>query len=1009
MITYLLQIRIRIICFTVLRMVLPCAKDIRVYAQGSATVYKNNPKQYRSYNLDQNNGLPTSFIYFFMVDHFGYLWMATPKGVARYNGYELKLFGLDNGLPYEDIWGLTEDNGGRIWLATIGNEIGYIENEQYQTALQDTGRIYPRDMVKVKNGVIILNLGTSNIHSQRLEIIYALGKAYKQHTSKYYIENAFLDQSARLIIKLSEKLYSRTLGKLSNWTYLRDIDSLEYQKKMGKNALCLFYDYLIGIDKRNNKLWMLNLASPDSKISNISPIHEKQEKIINAYSWKGKLFVIGSKRAYVLDSTLRVKETYLIPELTNNEKHEELQPYMVDRNELWGTLTGTRDKGIYIKSHKGNEFIRNYNWDLDGFRFVGNINDSAGYWWSNTMRTLALVGKKGIIRNYHHPHLFDIYKIRPHAPGIASLTSPSGTYWLSVRDGKLKPFTLNQLISNRNLRDAVVFDNSTIYAIPSARSTLVKLSTATTPSWRDINELRGYSHIVYDKSREGIWLYNDKNLGFYSIKGNKILQWDQTDFKKMGLKKIETLLVDNEHGNIFIKERENIYLFDDVSNQLTPVFPRYIYSDCALTIDKNILTIYGRFGLLQLRITGRAKLKYAYFLQNTKQLYYNTIYDVQVLKNQIWLKTDKGLFQVTTHSSQSEKHSYEQYLDQYRIILSTRDTTQFLHAANKLSLDPHYPVVHFDVINPNGSGKLMFEYREKEGNTWEILKDNQLNFTGQSNKRLTLSVRARDAMSRSPAYELAVFIKPYWWQSPKYIVWISLLFLIAGVVMAWIIRKFLIKRFEQKQLLAELALKGVHAQINPHFIHNTLTSAQYFIRADKPQQAYDHINKFSKILRNFLTASKYKYITIQDEIDNLNDYIALQQTRFADKFDYRIYVAPIVNIQQKIPSLLLQPLVENAIIHGLNNKKEKGNLLISFTWNNNLQICIDDDGIGREQAKEIQNQSILKTESHGSDLLKRLLQIFNQYEKTKIEVHYIDKTPPESGTIVRVIIRNAPL
>ena len=70
-----------------------------------------------AYRLDKNNGLPTNHVYGSLVDHLGYLWLATPRGVVRYNGYEMKIFGVSNGLPKEDVWNLVEDSSGRIWLS----------------------------------------------------------------------------------------------------------------------------------------------------------------------------------------------------------------------------------------------------------------------------------------------------------------------------------------------------------------------------------------------------------------------------------------------------------------------------------------------------------------------------------------------------------------------------------------------------------------------------------------------------------------------------------------------------------------------------------------------------------------------------------------------------------------------------------------------------------------------------------------------------------------------------
>jgi LytS/YehU family sensor histidine kinase len=134
----------------------------------------------------------------------------------------------------------------------------------------------------------------------------------------------------------------------------------------------------------------------------------------------------------------------------------------------------------------------------------------------------------------------------------------------------------------------------------------------------------------------------------------------------------------------------------------------------------------------------------------------------------------------------------------------------------------------------------------------------------------------------------------------------------------------------------------------------------------------------------------------------------LQQTRFENKFDFEIIIDGEILNHKKIPSLLLQPLVENAITHGLLNKEEKGHLTIKFKTNktNDEIICvIDDDGVGREAARIIENEIESKTESFGSDLIKELINIFNTNEDIKIDIQYFDKTIPDTGTTVTITIK----
>ena len=218
-------------------------------------------------------------------------------------------------------------------------------------------------------------------------------------------------------------------------------------------------------------------------------------------------------------------------------------------------------------------------------------------------------------------------------------------------------------------------------------------------------------------------------------------------------------------------------------------------------------------------------------------------------------------------------------------------------------------------------------------------------------------------------------------------------------------RQFLLKR-----ILTELELRAVYAQINPHFIFNTLSATQYFINHKEYDNAYVHINKFSHLIRAYLKSSQERYVTLGEELEMLKNYVELQKARFEEKFDYSIEVdnkLPVNNM--KIPSLLLQPLVENAINHGLFHRKVGGELSLRFlqgVTSDELICIIDDNGVGRERAREIKAASGVQYESYGTKLTKQLIDVFAEFEKIGITLEYIDKQLPETGTIVKLTIKN---
>ena len=207
----------------------------------------------------------------------------------------------------------------------------------------------------------------------------------------------------------------------------------------------------------------------------------------------------------------------------------------------------------------------------------------------------------------------------------------------------------------------------------------------------------------------------------------------------------------------------------------------------------------------------------------------------------------------------------------------------------------------------------------------------------------------------------------------------------------------------------EMELKSIYAQINPHFIFNSLNSALLLVTKNRMDEAYSHISKFSHLLRSYLKSSRNKMITVEEEIENLKNYMELQQTRFKEKCLFEIIVDDNINQSSvKIPSLLLQPFVENAINHGITPKTQKGFIRIEFIQNKNenkITCTIDDDGIGRKKAEADKTSVNNKKESYGNLMIKDLVSIFSRYEGMTIDIKYTDKEAPLSGTIVTITIK----
>ncbi|NDC42509.1 MAG: hypothetical protein EBZ77_13345, partial [Chitinophagia bacterium] len=286
----------------------------------------------------------------------------------------------------------------------------------------------------------------------------------------------------------------------------------------------------------------------------------------------------------------------------------------------------------------------------------------------------------------------------------------------------------------------------------------------------------------------------------------------------------------------------------------------------------------------------------------------------------------------------------------------------------------------------------------------------------QPDRYYKVTIVAQDNVWRSEPITFYVYTVPLWYQTSEFVraLWVGiiLLLLVALTTAILVTLKMVITANRKRNLRMELELKSIYAQINPHFIFNTLNSALLLVSKNKMEEAYDHIFKFSRLLRNYIRSSRNRYISLHDEISNLVSYIELQQVRFKNRFDLVINVAPDTDTTNiELPSLLLQPFVENAINHGLLPKGEKGKLLLSFVENKaekTLLCSIEDDGIGRKQSKLYRESSGNNNEeSYGNLLIKDLVNIFNSYENIKIDIQYTDLPLPKTGTIVNISIKYA--
>lgn len=218
---------------------------------------------------------------------------------------------------------------------------------------------------------------------------------------------------------------------------------------------------------------------------------------------------------------------------------------------------------------------------------------------------------------------------------------------------------------------------------------------------------------------------------------------------------------------------------------------------------------------------------------------------------------------------------------------------------------------------------------------------------------------------------------------------------------------------EYNKRIAEIEMKALRAQMNPHFLFNVLNSIKLYMVQNDAKTASVFLTKFSRLIRLILNNSKNKMVCLADELEALKLYIEMENFRFNDKFDFSIDLSKNVNADEiEIPPLILQPYVENAIWHGLMHKDNgRGNLSIDIHQSaDTIRFIIEDNGIGREKSRSLNTRLATTHQSVGMEITEDRIQRTNQLYGLTANVDVVDLKDSQDGkaTGTRVII-NLPI
>ena len=315
--------------------------------------------------------------------------------------------------------------------------------------------------------------------------------------------------------------------------------------------------------------------------------------------------------------------------------------------------------------------------------------------------------------------------------------------------------------------------------------------------------------------------------------------------------------------------------------------------------------------------------------------------------------------------------------------------------------------INFAGISYESGNDLKYYYRLTKSDDWHQTFNRDLELPALSKGTYPIEIKVSDAFGNDSEIEkVIVKMSPPWWNT----IWAKGIVIVLIGIGLWArfrsIRKNARNQIDINNKIAGLELQALQSQMNPHFVFNLMNSFQRIVLTGDFLKVNEYITSFSRLMRLFLESSREKYITIQHEEELLTEYLKLEKLRYKDKFEFQISSTAIVDKSHKIPSMMIQPFVENSINHGIKYLKGAGKIDIHFIQidSKNYQVIVEDNGVGIEKAKEIASKSSHKHKSRGLEIINDRIDTLKKNDSFAIDIDISDKSALKIGQGTKVVV-----
>ncbi|MEP1032314.1 histidine kinase [Ekhidna sp.] len=907
------------------------------------------PQKTSIINYTVDDGLPTNMVYCVEQDDDGFIWFGTDSGLVRYDGYEFTTYTLDDGIPDTEILHFFKDSKSRIWFFTLNGKVGFVQNGSIHSS---------------KNTDWLKKL---DLKGRITSIIEAYGKIFFASVSNKIkilegdnIVELDLQQSRFIsLCKCNDAVYILSLSKIYKLDATLQLKELVTPKFSIEYTYPLCYDgNIISYDRRLERGRLVRILLKDT-ISLI--ITTKTHTILNLQQLENRLLLFRPEK---IQSSISERPYHF-------EEYSQLQfisSLLKDREgNIWFTSIKS---GIYFKPKtelklkldsknvtalrkKDNKLIVTH-----GTQFITEIGRN-----NRISSTIRYVPKNSI--NYIGRDLNnDLWFVGHSGTYFNSKKISSSALTISFRD------TSNFIIGGRyyvsegnlsNPRRNVIRFPGYVKSISILRDTIyLGTDTGLQQFHFDSITRAGSSPLLTARINDMkichenlLWLATDGN-GLLTKNGSHVTQ------------------VSTKHG-----------LVSNVCNKL-------LISDSIFWIatPKGINKLKWKRGQLSISLLDKSD-----GLKDYK------INDIAVFNDSIYLATGDGLYSFPTGIRLREPNNFKFYFD--KILVDNIN-----YAGGTLNHETKSVFIEYKALVYRNHGSLQYQYQLTDpedsllNDNWINTKTNQVNFSSLEPAKYSFLVRAKTKNSDwSPSIMYQFEIVPAFWQRNSFYVLASLaLLLITAILTRQYYRNQNFKK-ELERSKAQAEIKALKAQINPHFLFNALNSIQSFVLEGDLESSDKYLVKYGRLIRKVLDHSDQLTVSLADELEMLELYVALEKLRFDKGFNYKVSIDQNIEPRRsKIPSMVIQPFIENAIWHGLSLKEGFREICIEFNkLDNGIQVCVIDNGIGFDVNESINKP---KHDSKGTKLVAERLALLGNING--ITSGFEIKSFPKLGTTVKL-------